>query len=121
MTKCLDTYALVEIHNGNPVFASLMNEDVAIADITMAEFYAYLYKKYDAKTADYWHRKLSLFCRAVPREVLIKAVCFRVDSGKKNLSFFDCVGYLFSRENGMVFVTGDKEFKQLDGVEFIQK
>ncbi len=117
---CLDTYALVEIHNGNPKFVDLLNEDAAITDITMAEFYGDIYKKHNAATADYWHRKLSFICRNVPREVLIKAVRFRIDRKEQNLSFFDCVGYVFAKENGMKFVTGDKQFNQLEGVEFVK-
>ena len=46
---------------------------------------------------------------------------FKVDNAKKNVSFFDAVGYIYSRENRLLFVTGDKEFKNLEGVEFITK
>ncbi len=118
--RCLDTYALVEIHNGNPKVSDLLNEEAAITDITMAEFYGYLYRKHNAATADYWHRKLSFICKNVSRETLIKATRFRIDRKEQNLSFFDCVGYVFAAEKGMKFVTGDKAFKQMDGVEFVK-
>ena len=117
--KCLDTYALVEINNGSPKFANFLNEEIAIADVTMAEFYGYLYRKYDLKTADYWHRRLRFLCKPVSREVMIKAVMFKVDNSREGLSFFDCVGYTFAVENGMKFVTGDKEFQNKPGVEFM--
>ncbi len=117
--KCLDTYALVEINNGSPKSANLLNEEIAIADVTMAEFYGYLYRKYNLKTADYWHRRLSFLCRPVPRDIMIKAIRFKVDNSKEDLSFFDCVGYIFALENGMKFVTGDKEFKGKPEVEFM--
>lgn len=119
--KCLDTYALVEISNGNPLFAHLLNENTIITDLTMAEFYGDLYRKYNIKTADYWHRKLSSICRTVPREILLKAVQYRIDRKKQNLSFFDCVGYLFALENNFTFVTGDKEFQHKEKVEFIRR
>ncbi|MBI2135907.1 hypothetical protein HYU06_02465 [Candidatus Woesearchaeota archaeon] len=77
--------------------------------------------KYDRKTADYWHKKLSFICRAAPREVLIKAVISRIDNKKKNLSIFDCVGYMYAIENKMNFVTGDKVFESLESVDFITK
>jgi len=118
--KCLDTYALVEINNGNPRFTCLLNEELVITDITMAEFYALMYREYDLKTADYWHKKLSFFCRPVPREVLLKASKFKVDNSKQDLSFFDCVGYIYALENNITFVTGDKEFRQRKGVEFMK-
>jgi predicted nucleic acid-binding protein len=119
--KCLDTYALIEINNGNPKFTHLLNQQVIIPDIIFAEFYGMLYKKYDLKTAEYWHRKLSSLCRPVPREILLKATLYRINNKKQQLSFFDCIGYIFAREHNMLFVTGDKEFKKKEGVEFIQK
>lgn len=121
MMKCLDSYALVEICDGNPNFMPLLKEKTAITDLTMTEFYANLYKKYGTPTADYWHRKLNSLCRFVSREILIKAVKYRIDNNKQKLSFFDCVGYVYACENKMVFVTGDKEFKEKPNVEFMQK
>lgn len=119
--KCLDTYALVEICDGNSVFSNLLNEEIVITDLTMAEFYADLYRKYGLPTANYWHKKLSALCRPVSRDILIKAVTYRIDNKKQNLSFFDCVGYLFAVENKIIFVTGDKEFKDKPNVQFRSK
>ena len=86
-----------------------------ITDLTMAEFYADFYRKFNLQTADFWHRKFSTICVPVPREIMLKAVRFRVDHKKENLSFFDCVGYIFAQESNMTFVTGDKEFKNKEG------
>ena len=118
--KCLDSYALVEINNGNPKFTNLLNNDIAITDLTFAEFYGQIFRKYDKNTADYWHRKLSIFCRPVSREILLKAVIYRIEHAKEELSFFDCVGYIFSLKNNLKFVTGDQAFKYKEGVEFIK-
>lgn len=118
--RCLDTYALVEIHNGNPLFSSLLNVDAVITDLTLAEFYGLIYRKHDKRTADYWYHKLQFFCKSVSLSILIKAIQFKVDNKKQRFSFFDCVGYIFSLENKMIFVTGDREFQEMDGVEFIK-
>ena len=117
---CLDTYALAEISKGNPKFSILLNREFVIADFTMAEFYALLYKEHDEKTADYWHNKLEAYCQSVSRNILIKALKYRVDHKKENLSIFDCVGYIFSLENNLRFVTGDKAFEHKESVEFIK-
>ena len=118
--KCLDTYALVEINNGNPRFTHLLKEELVITDITMAEFYTVLYRAYNLQTADYWHKKLSFFCRPVSRNILLKASKFGVDNAKQNLSFFDCVVYMYALENNITFVTGDKEFQHRKDIEFIK-
>ncbi len=117
---CLDTYALVEINNGNKRFAEMLNHDFIITDLTMAEFYAGLYRKYNQKTADYWHRRLSSFCKPVPRDILIKVIRFRVDDAKKHISLFDSVGYIYALENNIKFVTADKELEKREGVMFVR-
>ena len=119
--KCLDTYALVEIADGNPTFSTLLDGNSMITDITMAEFYADLYKKFGVSTAHYWRRKLVSLCRPVSGDILIKAVVYRIEHKQQNLSFFDCVGYMYALENEMLFVTGDKEFKEKSHVLFMQK
>ena len=118
---CLDTYALIEIANGNPKFSFLMREEFMIINTTLAEFYWVLLREKGKEDAEYWVDKLSNFTLNITKEIMLKAQNFRFVNKKKNLSFFDCVGYIFSKENNYIFVTGDKEFKDLEGVEFIQK
>lgn len=119
--KCLDTYALVEIHNNNPKYLVYINENVVITDLTLSEFYGTLYRKYNIQTAEYWYKRLVSISQLVSKEILIKAIKYKIDNNDRNLSFFDCVGYIFSVENKMNFVTGDKEFKNKEGVEWIGK
>ena len=119
--KCLDTYALMEISQQNPEFEVYLDSDFVITEITLAEFYGVILKDYDGKTAEYWFRKLEGYAVAVGKEILKEAVKFRYENKKKNISFFDAVGYMFSLLNGYLFVTGDKEFKGLKNVEFKQK
>ena len=54
-------------------------------------------------------------------DVIIAANKFRQRHKEKNLSIADCIGYVFAMKNGLAFVTGDKEFKGLPGVEFLSK
>ena len=44
----------------------------------------------------------------------------RRENRKKNLSYADCLGYAFALENNRLFLTGDKEFKDMKGVEFVR-
>ena len=118
---CLDTYALVEIAEGNPKFTFLIEEKVIIPGTTLAEFYWVLLKDKGKEDADVWYEKLLNLCVDVSVKTLIKAQSFRHDNRKKDVSFFDCVGYIFSKENNYIFVTGDKEFKNIEGVRHITK
>ena len=116
--RCLDTYILVEISRGNPRFLKYIDGNFVITDITLAKFYGIILKEYDEMAADYWFRKLTPYSNGISKEILIEAVRFRHKNKKKNLSFFDCVGYIFSVRNKFKFVTGDKEFENLPNVEF---
>jgi len=118
---CLDTYALIELHDENPKFAFLLNKNFVITDLTLTEFFSMMYKKHDRKTADYWFEKLSSFSKLVSKDIMKKAALFKLKNNKQKLSFFDCVGYIYSLENNLKFVTGDKEFKNKKGVMFISK
>ena|SRR3989338_7166045 len=118
---CLDTYALAEIGNGNPKFTEFLNKEFTITDLTLAEYYAILYREGKEEKAVYWHSRLASFCKPVNREILIKALKYRIDNKKEELSIFDCVGYIFALENNIKFVTGGRAFKDREGVIFIQK
>ena len=118
---CLDTYALVEIGLDNPKFTHILNENFVITDLTMAEFYSLLYRQGNEEMAQHWYDKLKNSLAATNVDILIKALKYRIDNKKDNLSIFDCVGYIFSLENNMKFVTGDKAFKNKENVIFVPK
>jgi len=119
--RVLDTYALIEIKNENPKFAHLLNKPFIIVDSTIAELYIVLMKAEGEEEARYWYKRFSFYCKPIDKETMIKSLKFREMNKKENISIFDAFGYIFARENNYVFVTGDKEFKHKEGVEFIQK
>jgi len=121
VTKCLDTYALIEIYKGNPKFSNYFKQKFIITDITLAEFYSVLLREENEETANYWIKKFEAYSIQINKEILLKAVKLRRKYSKTNISFFDAVGYIYSIENGFYFVTGDKEFANFKGVEFIKK
>jgi len=117
---CLDTYALAELHNNNPKFKNLLMQNFIIPESTLGEFYYVLLREHNIRTADYWVDKFRSFSKPLNLNIWLKALRFRSEH-KENFSVFDCLGYLFSLENGLKFVTGDKEFKGKRGVMFIGK
>jgi len=121
LRRCLDTYALVEIARGNPKYATYLNSAFVVTDLTLAEFYAVLLREQGEGVADYWYRKLERFSLPVNKEILIEAVRFRYEHRKKDISFFDAAGYVFSLKQGYLFVTGDKDFAKLPSVESRKK
>ncbi len=116
--RCLDTYALVEIAKGNSIFAQHLQQDIIITEITLAEFYGVILREQGEKMAEQWFQKLNSYSQPVDMKTFIEAVKFRYEHKKKNISFFDAVGYIFSIRNNLNFVTGDKEFEHFKQVEF---
>lgn len=119
--RCLDTYALIEIYLGNEKFAEYLNVEFVINDLTLAEFYGVLMKEYGDGEAELWLKKLERYSIGVSRKILMEAIKFKYENRKRDVSFFDAVGYIFSLKNGYYFVTGDKEFENLPNVEFRKK
>ncbi len=118
--KYLDTYVLCEIAKANTRFLTLLVNTSVINDLTLAEFYGVILREFNEQTAEYWKSKFVTYAKPVPLDILILAIKFRKEHTKHDVSFFDAVGYIFAKENGGIFVTGDKEFKGLSRVEFIK-
>lgn len=118
---CLDTYALVEIAQANPRFIFLFKEDFIIPSTTLAEFYGVLLRTKGKDEAERWVEKLSGSTTSIPLSIMVQAQLFRFTNKSKNISFFDGVGYCYAQENNLLFVTGDREFKDLKGVKHITK
>jgi len=119
--KCLDTYALIEIAEGNEKFTKYFNEEFVIANETLAEFFWVILRDRNEEEAYFWYKKLENYSETVPLHILINAMKFRRDNRKKNLSFFDCVGYLFALDKNIKFVTGDEGFEEgLPNVEYMK-
>tara|TARA_B100000315_G_scaffold260633_1_gene323588 strand:+ start:9213 stop:9575 length:363 start_codon:yes stop_codon:yes gene_type:complete len=118
---CLDTYALVELAKDNPKFTHYNKREFVTTDITLAEFYNIMMRDFNEQTADYWFKKISPNSKFVSKEILIEAVKFRRQNKEKNLSFFDCVGYVYTKISKLRFLTGDKEFEGMSNVEFVKK
>ncbi len=110
-----------EIHLQNPKYSEVTSQQYVITDLTLVEFYYTLLRTYNEQTAEYWLKRLRPYVIPLDLDTLIKAAQFRHRNKSKNLSMYDCVGYVFSIQNNHEFVTGDKEFENMPGVLFIRK
>jgi len=124
----LDTYALIEIINENPKFQkykSFFPNKIFIASTTFAEFYVIINERSkDKNELMQITNPFRQFIKEINTDIFIEAILFRKNHNKQtkgNMSFFDSVGYIFALKNNYLFLTGDKEFKSLPNVEFIEK
>lgn len=116
-----DTYAILEIIKGNANYKEhLKNIGIATTRLNLMKLYYRLYLIHGIETAEFYYQKYLPFAVEISDSLIKKAVIFRAENRKKDLSYVDCIWYIFAKENKIRFLTGDVQFKNMDNVEFIQ-
>mgnify|MGYP001562646051 CR=1 FL=1 len=115
-----DTYALIEIIKDNENYNQYGKEEIITSILNMGELYYSLLRNFNKQIAEEWEEKLIGCYLIVTEETIVKAMKFRFEHKDKNFSFIDCVGYILAKENNLKFLTGDKEFKEMENVEFVK-
>ena len=115
-----DSYAVIELIDGNRNYARFSQEIVHITLFNLAEIYWSAIHEYDEKSANEIYEKYKDCLVEVDDDTLKEAIKFRKQNKKKNLSYTDCIGYIYALRNDMNFLTGDKEFENFDNVEFVK-
>ncbi len=115
-----DTYALIEIIKGNQNYFSYINSKVIITSFILAELCYSSIKLYGNKKANEYVDNYSKFVENIDKEIIKEAMNFRYLNIKKNMSTADCIGYILAKKLNIKFLTGDKEFKDLENVEFMK-
>lgn len=116
-----DTYAFFEIICGNPNYNKYKKEiSIITTKLNLIELHYGLLKLYGEDTANFYLEKFKKFVKDFDDEIIKKANKFRLINKMKKLSYTDCIGYILSRKLNIPFLTGDKEFKDLEGVEFVK-
>ena len=113
-----DTYAFFEVINGNPKYKPYTECEVITTLFNLAELNYNLKKEKDKKAADEYTDKYSKFVVEVSIEDVKKAMDFKTMHRK--LSIPDAVGYIISKKHGVKFLTGDKDFENIENVEFVK-
>ncbi|MGD9275616.1 MAG: PIN domain-containing protein [Candidatus Pacearchaeota archaeon] len=115
-----DSYAVIELIEGNSNYAKYSNESFVITIFNLTEIYWFALREYSEKEAGKIYDYFSQFVIKINDETLKHAIKFRIKNKKKDLSYADCIGYIYALKNDMKFLTGDKEFGKLKNVEFVK-
>ena len=116
----LDSYALIEMLEGNPKYDHYNNTDFTITKLNLIEIHYYLIKKRDSRAVEI-AESLAVSVVDFDTDIIFEANKFRLKNKPKEFSTADCIGYAYALKNNLPFVTGDKEFEDLTGVEFVKK
>ena len=120
MKYFLDTYALIEIAEGNPKYEKYLERDAVTLKDNLAELFYFLLKKYEEKTANVFLNKFLAIAVEFPTEIIAKAMLFRFSHKKTRFSYIDCFGYAYALENKMLFLTGDRAFENMKDAEIVR-
>lgn len=115
-----DTYALIELTKNNPNYAAFLEEPVTTTRFNLAELFYIILAELGAGRAKAEFQKFRDFEAEVPDGILFEAMKFRLANKKKGFSYADAIGYIFTLENKLKFLTGDDAFKNMDNVEFVK-
>ena len=119
-----DTYALVEILRGNPSYKTYAGEELVTSEFNLLELAYALTKDFGKEKAVKILRIVRVFITIVKPtdEDYAEASALRMRLKKlgKNLSLTDALGYALARRLKILFLTGDREFKDLEGVEYVK-
>lgn len=116
-----DTYAILEIIKGNLNYKKYLRDiGIATTKLNLMELYYRLYILFGIETAEFYYQKYIRFVIEVSDFIIKKAMIFKAENRNKDLSYVDCIGYVFAVENKIKFLTGDIQFKDMKNVEFVQ-
>ena len=115
-----DSYAIIELIKGNPSYARFLKERVIFTVFNLVEIYYSALKYLDEEKAEIIYEKYKQNIVKLNDEVIKKSMKFRKKNKVRNLSYADCIGYIYALKNNLIFLTGDKQFETLKNVEFIK-
>ncbi len=114
-----DTYAVVETIEGKKAYTGYKGSNAIITKLNLFEICQFLYRKgfseeeVDAALSEYGSCVVDYSTQLIKEAVRMKLK-------NRKLSPADCVGYQVAQEYGVKFLTGDKEFMGMPGVEFVK-
>ncbi len=120
MTFFLDTYALVEILKGSNNYNEVAQKPCVMTKLNLLELHHVILREHNSKKADEVFEQLLNNCVSVEYVDFLTASKMRFNLKKQNVSFIDCVGYVIAQRMKVPFVTGDKEFENVENVLFIK-
>jgi len=116
-----DTYAIFEIIKGNLNYKNYIRDiGIITTKLNLMGLYYRLYILFGIETAEFYYRKYIPFVVEASDFIIKKAMIFKADNKSKDLSYVDCIGYIFAVENKVKFLTGDIQFKDRGNVEFVK-
>jgi uncharacterized protein len=115
-----DTYPVIEILNDNSNFERFREIPVIFTIFNLAELYYSVLNSWGEEKANVIFESYKDAVVEIDDNSLKEAMKFRKENKKRDVSYTDCIGYVYAKRNGLKFLTGDKEFENMPNVEFVK-
>ena len=115
-----DSYAIVEIIKGSENYKHYVNATVLTTKLNLFEVFYGLLRDIGEKEAQAFIEAYYECVIDFDKSVIKNAAALRLQYRKRNLSMTDCIGYCIAKRWGVPFLTGDKEFEQMENVEYVK-
>ena len=116
-----DSYAVIEYIKNNQHFVSYFEDHTGLITLfSLVEIYYSIFSESNKDKADAVMDTLFPLVVEPSKETIKEAMSLRLYHKKRKLSYADCIGYQIAKERKILFLTGDKEFKDLPNVMFVK-
>jgi uncharacterized protein len=118
-----DSYALIEMLKGNENYQSFQSEDLITTEFNICEVGFAVCREYPADATRVLRavRKMVIIQETRDEDYCTGAAQKKLATGEgKKLSIIDCVGYSVANRLNIPFLTGDREFADMDNVQFVR-
>jgi|SRR3989344_3536142 len=115
-----DSYAFFEILKANENYSKYGDVEITTTKPNLFELYLGILREKGENEAKEVLDLYYPFAIDFDKEVIQEAAKLKKKLNKRNISMTDCIGYILAKQLGIKFLTGDKEFENLDNVEFVK-
>ena len=115
-----DSYALIELGKSNPAYLKYADCFISITQFNLIKVMYSAFQEWGEDKAKETYSKFKDCVVEVNQEVILEALRLKQKYKRRNLSYADCIGYALAKSKSIPFLTGDKEFENLENVEFVK-
>jgi|SRR3989344_4854197 len=115
-----DSYAIIEIILGNKNYRDYADRIALTTKLNLFEVYYGLLRDVGEQPANDFLDTYRGFVVDFDNDLIKTAAALRLNMKKKDVSMTDCIGYCLAKKWCVKFLTGDKEFENMEHVEFVK-
>jgi len=115
-----DTYAFFESLEGNVNYRPYKSTGIVTSRMNLMELHYGLLLQHGKEFADRVYEDFVDYTVEIDDETIKEATVFKLLHKGCGLSYIDCLGYVMAKRLNFKFLTGDRQFEDMENVEFVK-